>query len=114
MCIEDKEFNIKWFVRAEVEKSMDENVEKIAALAIEKDLDYVEDLDAMMDCVSSVLPEWSEYTAEEITYLIHYVQTQCSIYRLIQKGLAKAVDGGYKLTELGKKTFAVLAEEENA
>ena len=100
---------LDWFVREEVESQMLENLPGIAKELVEADVDYVNDFDVICEYFDRSWPFWKEFTAEEFTYVLENLATQCSLVSMAQKGLLEEVeDGEYMLTDLGKLAKAKL------
>lgn len=92
---------LDWFVRENVKEQLFDVAPLIARLVLRLDVDYLNDISRLAQCVDALLPV-DNLTAEETEYCFCFVQDICSFESMVDKGLIRRTLDGYELTEVGK------------
>lgn len=95
-----KETNLSWFLREEVESEISEKIMQISYQIRNEKVDP--ESDRALEIASEYI-DWEKYTSEEFEMLVRSMIAQTTLLSLESRGLVEEVSPGkYKITEIGK------------
>ena len=107
------DLELDWFIREEVESGIETNLMPIAESLVEDEVDYTNDFEEICKYLKRGWPSFVDFTAEEFTYVLEHLATQCSLISMTKKGLLKETEPGtYALTDMGKLAQEKLIERD--
>ena len=98
----ENEVDWSWFIRDDIHKEIKEVVDDIAQEVLCREIDFMNDFDAVLECIGLYVPDFDKYTSEEFELFMQYIYSLCTLIKLTEKGLVEKEGDKYKLTMLGK------------